>query len=702
MVANPSWDPNGAWTNVLDDGDPWTTIPAHWDQGWFGASGITAPVNSGSPSNNSANLAISGGVLNMTVGNISGTPYGCLLTTNPANSATSTGLTFTPPYAVEAQINIPGPVNGGVPDWFAWWTNGQNWPADGEVDVLETIGNAGSDNVPHVHDATNPNGIGLDSLAPSAYGKTSTSGLHTFGCSRTATQVQFYYDGVLVLTEPIDTASPHYLVLVATYSTAQSLPQTMGVHWVRAWTPGTATTTGMTVSATASGSQAAAGVALTLRVLTGAATTQAGVTAHNEALSTPVMSLTPAKTGSVIYGAMTNGAIAAPFTARDAATTFFQNIGDTTTAESYLTFRGTATAVAGTAVTLGASGPAPVSQLLGVLAELQPATGQSIAEDPSSPPSVFADALTATTAGFSPPGGSVLVALVSANYGSAGTPTVTMTVSDSTGLTWTQLIGNSGAGGQNLCSVWVAGAGTGSPPPPIPGPPATARQLILSAAPRSGTDVYGNTFVQGIQVGPASGSQVLIRPATGAAEIQFPVPAPQLSNTANIAGGSTATLAQLVLSGPALAAASHQDWAQLVAFSSDGANPAVFQFRYISTSGAVTVMATFDGTSFRWVDEPWASLGSYPSGTTTRGRYRMTGDGELELDINLTGTPSSGSANFPNTLPTAYRPSVTKRGVIAQGGTLGLLSVSTAGVVSMTIGAGGSATADFAGRFSLS
>lgn len=101
------------------------------------------------------------------------------------------------------------------------------------------------------------------------------------------------------------------------------------------------------------------------------------------------------------------------------------------------------------------------------------------------------------------------------------------------------------------------------------------------------------------------------------------------------------------------------------------------------------------------VVETWHSLGNYTSGTTTRGRYRLTAEGELEIDVNLTGTPTAGAGSFANTMPASYRPAVTKRGVITQGGTLGIITVATTGVVSATIGAGGSATADFAGRFDL-
>jgi hypothetical protein len=99
--------------------------------------------------------------------------------------------------------------------------------------------------------------------------------------------------------------------------------------------------------------------------------------------------------------------------------------------------------------------------------------------------------------------------------------------------------------------------------------------------------------------------------------------------------------------------------------------------------------------------ETWQPLGNYPSGTTVRARYRLTPAGELEIDINLTGTPAVGSANFPNTMPAAYRPAVTKRLVIAQGGTLGLATVNTTGVVGLNIGSGGSSTADVTGTVGL-
>src|SRR4029077_3402733 len=129
---------------------------AHWQPGWFGASGITPPVNSSSPQNNSAYVTISGGYLNLKVDST----YGSLVNTNPGNSSTATGFTLGYPCAFEARINVPGPFGSTlVPNWLARWTDGQDWPGDGEIDILESLGAPADWNAYHVHDATNPDGI---------------------------------------------------------------------------------------------------------------------------------------------------------------------------------------------------------------------------------------------------------------------------------------------------------------------------------------------------------------------------------------------------------------------------------------------------------------------------------------------------------------------------------------------------------------
>jgi hypothetical protein len=236
--TGPSWDASGSWTQIFSDDFNGASIDTtKWDQGWFGASGITPPVNSGSPQNNSANITVSASAATMKMATVGGTRYGSLLTTNPQNSASRIasggGFQTGPPAAFEARINLP--QNGtGVANWNAWWLDGQNWPDDGEIDILESLG-APDDNSYHVHDATNPDGIGgTHNLSPHPYD------WHTFGCYWHDSQVDFYYDGAFVATEATDAfVGPLYLVLTSTYSgTPDVTPSQMLVDYVKVWTPG--------------------------------------------------------------------------------------------------------------------------------------------------------------------------------------------------------------------------------------------------------------------------------------------------------------------------------------------------------------------------------------------------------------------------------------------------------------------------------
>lgn len=247
--TNPTWDPSGSWVLQFEDEFTSTTLNPVWQPGWFGASGVTPPVNSGSPQNNSANVTLPGdGTLHLAITS----SYGALVTTNPHNSATATGYQLGPSAAFEARIYIPG-SGATVYNWPAWWTDGQDpWPSNGEVDIMEGL--SGTTNA-HVHDNTTdgPGGSG----APGIDHNTGP-GWHTFGCYRQATTVQFFYDSVSIGSLAIDTTSPHYLILVNTApSTSGITPAVMQVDWVRAWTPGTGggstapgTPTGLTVTGT--------------------------------------------------------------------------------------------------------------------------------------------------------------------------------------------------------------------------------------------------------------------------------------------------------------------------------------------------------------------------------------------------------------------------------------------------------------------
>ena len=137
---------------------------------------------------------------------------------------------------------------------------------------------------------------------------------------------------------------------------------------------------------------------------------------------------------------------------------------------------------------------------------------------------------------------------------------------------------------------------------------AIPRPLSIVIAAQDGTDDYGNAFPLGITAGAArAGPQVAMIPAANGpgsgAELEFPIADPPLSNTPNIAGvAHTSTLphyAVMDVSGPALAAAGDQDWVQLALFSTGTSyGSAAMDFRYIDTSGSVTVMASMNDTGW--------------------------------------------------------------------------------------------------------
>jgi hypothetical protein len=145
--------------------------------------------------------------------------------------------------------------------------------------------------------------------------------------------------------------------------------------------------------------------------------------------------------------------------------------------------------------------------------------------------------------------------------------------------------------------------------------------LIGSWAAANGM-ISGQSYSDGLTVGPASGPQVVIIPGSSgsASEIQFPIPAPALSNEPNMAGAQkSATQAILEISGPGLAAAGDQDWVQIIMFSNDTlGNDATCQFRYVASGGGVTIVASYDSSGFKF-----NSPATFPGGIS--GNVAITG-----------------------------------------------------------------------------
>ena len=195
-----------------------------WTPGWFG-TGLTGPVNSGEHQGyDSANVTEPG----------DGTLHLALTATKGSLVSSNTHFSFTSPGAYEARVYLPG-SGGDLYNWPAAWTDGQSWPANGEIDAMEGLGTPDTPCF-HVHTSASPNGVGG---CPSG----DYTGWHTYGFQWTGTTITFYYDGVNVGSEPYSTGNaPQYLIFDNT-SSGTPVPDVMQVDYVRVWSSSGSTPT---------------------------------------------------------------------------------------------------------------------------------------------------------------------------------------------------------------------------------------------------------------------------------------------------------------------------------------------------------------------------------------------------------------------------------------------------------------------------
>jgi beta-glucanase (GH16 family) len=125
-----------------------------------------------------------------------------------------------------------------ITDWPAFWADGQNWPKDGEIDVIEGLG--GQACWHFVNPRSNPGGC-----VPGRF----TNGWHTFGADWEPGSITYYYDGHIVgVVKTGITSAPLYLILnLATaheYGIPVRVPATIRVDYVRVWQHAVAGRTG--------------------------------------------------------------------------------------------------------------------------------------------------------------------------------------------------------------------------------------------------------------------------------------------------------------------------------------------------------------------------------------------------------------------------------------------------------------------------
>ena len=147
---------------------------------------------------------------------------------------TNGNFSFTYGY-VEFRAWLPTASNGQVADWPDLWAAGQDWPTDGEIDVVEGLGGTACG---HWHGPTGDGagfGAGGGTGCPAG---TYTGGWHTFGADWEPGSVTWYYDGQAVgsLTTGV-TSDPMMIIMdvaIAAGDPVQS-PGTMKVSYVKVW-----------------------------------------------------------------------------------------------------------------------------------------------------------------------------------------------------------------------------------------------------------------------------------------------------------------------------------------------------------------------------------------------------------------------------------------------------------------------------------
>jgi beta-glucanase (GH16 family) len=223
--------PTGDWALRFDDEFDGTTLDqSRWNTGWFG-TGVTRAVNPAEIAcYNSDNVSVTGGDLKLALRN---QPETCAGKTQPYSGAmvnTNNKYEYTYGYA-EVRMFIPATADGTMANWPVFWTNGANWPKDGEDDIAEGL-RGRMDYRYHYADASG-NYQTQGFTLPQNW-----SGWHTFGAEWAAGSTKYFYDGVLVGQLSAGSSSPNYLILA--YTQGQWLgptvtPADLLVDYVRVW-----------------------------------------------------------------------------------------------------------------------------------------------------------------------------------------------------------------------------------------------------------------------------------------------------------------------------------------------------------------------------------------------------------------------------------------------------------------------------------
>ncbi len=160
--ANLNAPTNLAFDDEFDSGSLNTSV---WSPNWFG----NGNTQNGTVMN-SSNVSVDSNGLELKLNSDS---TGAIVSSNPSDGQPGhTGFRIAPTPGqsvyVEHTATLPS-TNGVIANWSGLWLTGQNWPATGEIDVMEgfTTSQFHIESGPNANEVSNPGGVGGAPTTPS-------------------------------------------------------------------------------------------------------------------------------------------------------------------------------------------------------------------------------------------------------------------------------------------------------------------------------------------------------------------------------------------------------------------------------------------------------------------------------------------------------------------------------------------------------